>query len=126
MCELIEHSKHLIYIENQFFISGFAGNPKIGNRVNDSLFRRVVRAHEDGTTFHIYVLMPLLPDLGGKLQPDGDSGAMLNVMNLQYRSISRGEDSLFGRLQAAGIEPRRQAAPRFDDAENGGDVRRQE
>eukprot|EP00438_Fugacium_kawagutii_P001323 Skav226307 [mRNA] locus=scaffold3301:504667:510139:+ [translate_table: standard] len=67
-CDLIQDSKHFIYIENQFFCSGLEGDSQIGNRVLEALLRRIVKAHEqrDGR-FHVVILLPLLPALEGPL-----------------------------------------------------------
>jgi phospholipase D1/2 len=42
--ETIENAKHFIYIENQFFISGVAGN-SVKNEIANALISRIKRAH---------------------------------------------------------------------------------
>ncbi|KAL0387383.1 UNVERIFIED_CONTAM: Phospholipase D zeta 1 [Sesamum radiatum] len=46
-CALIEEAEHFIYVENQFFISGLSEDDVIQNRVLESLYTRIMRAHEE-------------------------------------------------------------------------------
>lgn len=103
-CALIDGAERFIYIENQFFCSGLDGDSENANRVADALFRRIVRAHMEGKPFRCIVVMPLLPGIEGHLVPDASaSQSLLSVMYFQYRTILRGEQSLFARLKAEGV-----------------------
>eukprot|EP00435_Cladocopium_sp_Y103_P071019 s99_g36.t1 len=87
-CDLIQDSKHFIYIENQFFCSGLEGDSQIGNRVLEALFRRIVKAHEqrDGR-FHVVIVLPLLPALEGPLCQANASLPVFRVMHAQYCTL---------------------------------------
>ncbi|KAI9223876.1 hypothetical protein BC828DRAFT_344506 [Blastocladiella britannica] len=95
--DLIRESRHNIYIEQQFFCC-------VVNNVGDALFDRVMRAHCEGQhDFRIVVCLPLLPAFTGEVDASG-AGTLRMVMNFQYTTISRGPDSLYGRLNKAGVD----------------------
>ncbi|KAL2264947.1 hypothetical protein VTJ83DRAFT_7457 [Remersonia thermophila] len=103
--KMIETSEHFVYIENQFFITSTETlNCKIVNGIGDALVRRIIRAHQNDEDWRAVVLMPLLPGFQNEVnQPDGSSIRL--ILQCQFRSICRGEHSIFGRLRAAGIDP---------------------
>ncbi|KAL2187027.1 phospholipase D [Thermothelomyces heterothallicus CBS 203.75] len=103
--KMIENSEHFVYIENQFFITSTETlNNKIVNGIGDALVRRIIRAHENDEDWRCIVIIPLMPGFQNEVnQPDGSSVRL--ILQCQYRSICRGEHSIFGRLRAAGIEP---------------------
>lgn len=87
-CDLIQDSKHFIYIENQFFCSGLEGDSQIGNRVLEALFRRIVKAHEQRDAgFHVVIVLPLLPALEGPLCQANASLPVFRVMHAQYCTL---------------------------------------
>ncbi|XP_022901663.2 phospholipase D1 isoform X1 [Onthophagus taurus] len=101
--DAINRSQHYIYIENQFFISSPAGNGNTRNQIQESLFKRIIRAHKENATFRVYVVLPLLPGFEGEVGgPSGNSIRAITQWN--YSTISRGKDSLLSRLTEAGIE----------------------
>ena len=102
-CSLIENSKRTLYIENQFFASGASsGDNVMGNRVAHALATRLVRAASTGETFRCVIVLPLLPGFANEIDDtSGKAGPLLTVMYYQYRTISKGPDSLLGQLQAA-------------------------
>eukprot|EP00516_Mucochytrium_quahogii_P006608 CAMPEP_0203753546 /NCGR_PEP_ID=MMETSP0098-20131031/7303_1 /ASSEMBLY_ACC=CAM_ASM_000208 /TAXON_ID=96639 /ORGANISM=" , Strain NY0313808BC1" /LENGTH=1158 /DNA_ID=CAMNT_0050644193 /DNA_START=456 /DNA_END=3932 /DNA_ORIENTATION=+ len=102
MRSLIDMAKHFVYIENQFFISGLETDSVVANRVLDSLFRRIVRANENKAEFKVFVLIPLLPGFEGSV---AESTSIRRVLYYEYRTISRGENSLFHNLLRVGIDP---------------------
>ena len=102
---LIEHSQHFVYLENQFYISSCTveGTP-IHNKIGDALVERITRAHENEEQWAACLVIPLMP--GFQNSVDSQDGTSIRlIMQCQYRSICRGETSLFGRLRARGIEP---------------------
>ncbi|KAJ9643477.1 Phospholipase D1 [Coniosporium tulheliwenetii] len=103
--KMIESSDHFVYIENQFFISSCeVEGVKIENKIGDALVERIKRAHEDQEDWRAVVIIPLMPGFQNTVdQQDGSSVRL--IMTCQYRSICRGETSIFGRLRAVGIEP---------------------
>lgn len=91
--ELIEKSKHFIYIENQFFISDTAGYP-VRNKIAQALKLRIRRAIEEGKSFKVIVVIPLLPGFEGGIEEK--SGAFTRLaLNYQQLTISKGATSLY-------------------------------
>ncbi|KAL7958708.1 phospholipase D [Trichoderma compactum] len=102
---MIEESEHFVYIENQFFITSTeAYGAKIVNRIGDALVDRIIRAHTNGEDWRCVIIIPLMPGFQNTVDEQEGTSVRLIVM-CQYRSICRGEHSIFGRLRAAGIEP---------------------
>lgn len=50
-----------ICFQNQFFISGLAGDEIIRNRVLEALYRRIMRAYNEKRCFRVIIVIPLLP-----------------------------------------------------------------
>ncbi|KAJ0802483.1 putative phospholipase D [Helianthus annuus] len=96
-CSLIEKAEHFVYIENQFFISGFAGDEIIRNRVLESLYRRIIRAYHEKQQFRVIIVIPLLPGFQGGLDDVG-AASVRAIMHWQYRTISRGNGSILHKL----------------------------
>ncbi|KAK7843032.1 phospholipase D zeta 1 isoform X1 [Quercus suber] len=96
-CSLIEKAEHFIYIENQFFISGLSGDEIICNRVLEALYRRIMRAYNDKKCFRVIVVIPLLPGFQGGVD-DGGAASVRAIMHWQYRTICRGNNSIFYNL----------------------------
>ncbi|CAG9949719.1 unnamed protein product [Clonostachys rosea f. rosea IK726] len=103
--KMIEDSEHFIYIENQFFITSTEmDGTRIVNRIGDALVERIVRAHQNGEEWRCVIVMPLLPGFQNTVdEQEGTSVRM--IMMSQFRSICRGDSSIFGRLRAVDIEP---------------------
>ncbi|GAO14709.1 hypothetical protein UVI_02028770 [Ustilaginoidea virens] len=103
--KMIEDSDHFVYMENQFFISSTeAYNTKIVNRIGDALVERIIRAHENGEEWRCVIMIPLMPGFQNTVDEQEGTSVRLILM-CQYKSICRGEQSIFGRLRAVGIEP---------------------
>ncbi|KAI4736194.1 phospholipase D [Aureobasidium sp. EXF-12298] len=102
---LITSSEHFVYIENQFFISScVVEGTQINNKIGDALVERIILAHERGDNWRACLIIPLMP--GFQNQVDSQDGTSVRlIMQCQYRSICRGESSIFGRLRAQGIDP---------------------
>lgn len=102
---MIEESEHFVYIENQFFITSTETlNVKIVNRIGDALVDRIIRAHQDEEDWKCVIIIPLMPGFQNSVA-DQEGTSVRLILQCQYRSICRGENSIFGRLRAAGIEP---------------------
>jgi len=99
-CNLIQESKHFIYIENQFLCSGMDGDEVIGNRVIEALYRRLVKAHDQQESFHVMIVLPLLPCLEVPLDQACSSQSLFRVMHAQSLTL-RG---LKSQLKARGID----------------------
>ncbi|KAH7149561.1 hypothetical protein B0J13DRAFT_309036 [Dactylonectria estremocensis] len=103
--KMIEDSEHFVYIENQFFITSTeAYNTRITNRIGDALVERIIRAHENDEDWRCVIVIPLMPGFQNTVDEQEGTSVRLILM-CQFRSICRGEQSIFGRLRTAGIEP---------------------
>ncbi len=103
--QMIATSEHFVYIENQFYISSSTVlGTKIENKINDALVDRIKRAHANDEDWRACIVLPLMPGYQNTVDEQEGSSVRL-IMTCQYHSICRGESSIFGRLQAAGIEP---------------------
>ncbi|KAK0388300.1 hypothetical protein NLU13_4545 [Sarocladium strictum] len=103
--KMIEDSDHFVYMENQFFITSTdVNNTKITNRIGDALVDRIIRAHQNDEDWRCVIVIPLMPGFQNTVDSSGGTSVRLILM-CQYRSICRGEQSIFGRLRALGIEP---------------------
>lgn len=100
----ISNAQRYIYIENQFFITlANVEGTIVKNRIGETLLKRILRAHREGSVFRVFVVMPLLPGFEGEV--GGATGTALHaITHWNYASISRGKDALLNRLIAAGIE----------------------
>lgn len=103
--KMIEQSDHFVYIENQFFVTSCeVEGTKIENGIGDALVERIVRAAQNGEDWRAVIVIPLMP--GFQNTVDSQDGTSIRlIMQCQFRSISRGASSIFGRLHAQGIEP---------------------
>ncbi|EQC36937.1 hypothetical protein, variant [Saprolegnia diclina VS20] len=95
---LITSATSFIYIENQFFVSGIEGDTLCQNRIANALVARILRAAAANEPFRVMVVMPLLPAFQGKPE-DKQAYSLRGVMHWQYRSICRGEGSIYRRLK---------------------------
>ncbi|KAH8820913.1 phospholipase-like protein D1 [Xylogone sp. PMI_703] len=104
-CKMIEESEHFVYMENQFFITSCETmGVKIVNKIGDAIVERAIRAHQNNEGWRCVILIPLMPGFQNTVdEPEGTSVRL--IMQCQYRSICRGEGSIFGRLKSHGIEP---------------------
>ena len=104
-CKMIEESEHFVYIENQFFITSCETmNVKIVNKIGDAIVERALRAYQQNESWRCIIVIPLMPGFQNTVdEPEGTSVRL--IMQCQFRSICRGEGSIFGRLRSQGIEP---------------------
>lgn len=103
--KMIEDSEHFVYMENQFFITSTETlNNKMVNRIGDALVERAMRAHEKDEDWRAVILIPLMPGFQNEVNEQDGTSVRL-ILQCQFRSICRGEHSIFGRLRAAGIDP---------------------
>ncbi|KAK3096680.1 hypothetical protein FSP39_002327 [Pinctada imbricata] len=94
----IESAKHYIYIENQFFISHIGDHSSVKNKIGDTLYHRIIRAHRNDENFKVFVVMPLLPAFEGEIGGDG-AFAIQAVTHYNYSSISKGPNSIWQKLR---------------------------
>ncbi|PWN31347.1 phospholipase D, partial [Meira miltonrushii] len=101
----IQMSDHFVYIENQFFVTSTeARGTVIENMIGEALVSRIIRAEREKTSWKAIIVIPLIPGFPMPIDhPDASSVRL--IVDLQYRSISRGEDSIFSKLRRRGIDP---------------------
>lgn len=60
-CNAIEKAEHFIYIENQYFSSS---QPQldVNNTIQDAIYKRIIKAHEEKQPFHVILILPLKPE----------------------------------------------------------------
>lgn len=104
-CHLIKNSDHFVYIENQFYISScIVEGTTVHNKIGDALVERIIRARDDRERWQACLVIPLMPGFQNSVDSQDGTSVRL-IMQCQYRSICRGESSIFGRLRARGINP---------------------
>lgn len=104
-CQVIRDAKHFVYIENQFFICATGTNQApIQNQIGAAIADACIRAGKEGRKFRVIILIPCIPGFAGDLRDDAAMGTRA-IMDYQYKSICRGEHSIFGRIKAAGVDP---------------------
>jgi len=101
--QVVRDSQYFVYIENQFFITA-TGNQQhpIKNQIGAAIVERVVRAYQNGEAYKVIVCMPAVPAFAGDLHSDDSLGTRA-IMEYQYASICRGEHSIIGAIQKAGV-----------------------
>ncbi|KAI9306139.1 hypothetical protein BJ944DRAFT_264042 [Cunninghamella echinulata] len=102
----ITEAKHYVYIENQFFITATDNDPAyiIKNQIGAAIVKRIIRAHDEGEKFKVFIMMPLVPAFPADLSTKASRDAKA-VMHYQYASISRGAKSICEKLRRAGLDP---------------------
>ena len=104
-CEIIRKAEHFVYIENQFFITSTGDKQSpIHNTIGRAMVDAVLRAAKEERKFRIIVLIPAIPGFAGDLRDNAAAGTRA-IMDYQYKSICRGPDSIFGQIEAEGVDP---------------------
>lgn len=92
----IDSAEHFIYMEVQFFIS-YLPHHGVYNPVAEAIRKRIAKAHTNKETFRVYLVITLLPEVGGTLGED--SGAPLEALiHWEYSTLFKGHGSLMQRL----------------------------
>ena len=103
--DVIEHSQHFIYIENQFFITATDDKQKpVRNKIGDAIVSRILGAARAGEKYKVIVIMPAVPAFAGDLKDDASLGTRA-IMEFQYNSINRGGYSIMECIANAGFDP---------------------
>lgn len=104
-CEVIRNAEHFVYIENQFFITATGEEQApIHNQIGRAIVDAVVKAGKENRKFRVIILIPAIPGFAGDLRDDAAAGTRA-IMDYQYKSLNRGEHSIYGQIKAAGIDP---------------------
>ena len=103
--ELIRNAQHFVYIENQFFITATGEEQApIHNTIGRAIVDACVRAGKEGRKFRVIIVIPAIPGFAGDLRDDAAAGTRA-IMDYQYKSINRGEHSIYGQIKKQGIDP---------------------
>ncbi|KAJ5349556.1 hypothetical protein N7541_007283 [Penicillium brevicompactum] len=105
-CETIRNAQHFVYIENQFFITATGDQQApVFNQIGRAIVDACVRAGKEGRKFRVIVVIPAIPGFAGDLRDDAATGTRA-IMDYQYKSICRGEHSIFAQIEKEGVDPR--------------------
>ncbi|KAI2773967.1 phospholipase D/nuclease [Daldinia loculata] len=103
--DIIRNAQHYVYIENQFFITATGDQQSpIHNTVGRAIVDACVRAGKEGRKFRVIIIIPAIPGFAGDLRDDAATGTRA-IMDYQYKSICRGEHSIFEQIRAQGVNP---------------------
>ncbi|BCS28672.1 putative phospholipase PldA [Aspergillus puulaauensis] len=103
--EIISKAEHFVYIENQFFITATGDEQQpILNTIGRSIVDACVRAGKEGRKFRVIIVIPAIPGFAGDLRQNEATGTRA-IMDYQYKSINRGEHSIYGQISAQGVDP---------------------
>ncbi|KAI1266981.1 phospholipase D/nuclease [Xylariaceae sp. FL1019] len=104
--QIIRNAQHYVYIENQFFITSTGEHQSpIHNTIGRAMVDACVRAGKEGRKFRIIILIPAVPGFAGDLRDNAAAGTRA-IMDYQYKSICRGEHSIFEQIRAQGVDPK--------------------
>lgn len=104
-CQIIRDAKHFVYIENQFFITATGDKQApVHNLIGAAVVDACKKADQEGRKFRVILVIPAVPGFAGDLRVNAAAGTRA-MMDYQYKSINRGEHSIFGRLRHAGVDP---------------------
>ncbi|KAJ5812466.1 hypothetical protein N7474_008767 [Penicillium riverlandense] len=105
-CETIRNAQHFVYIENQFFITATGEQQRpIFNTIGRAIVEACVRAGKEGRKFRVVIVIPAIPGFAGDLRDSAATGTRA-IMDYQYKSICRGENSIYGQIEKEGIDPK--------------------
>ncbi|RIA88621.1 hypothetical protein C1645_739257 [Glomus cerebriforme] len=101
---VIEESKHFIYIENQYFITATkeSYNYPVKNLIGKAIVDRIIKAYKNNEQFRIIVVMPLLPAYESEFD-SSDAGTVRLIVHYQLKSICKGGQSIFEVLKKNGV-----------------------
>lgn len=100
--EMIREAEHFIFIENQFFVTWPSQNGPVKNGIGAALVERILRAAQAGQRFLVVVVIPEIPCFAGDLAANA---GIMAIMDATYKSIARGNESIYGKISAAGFNP---------------------
>jgi phospholipase D1/2 len=105
-CELIRNAEHFVYIENQFFITATTKHDEnpVHNQIGAAIVDAVVKSGKEGRNFKVIILIPAIPGFAGDLRDNAAAGTRA-IMDYQFKSICRGDSSIFGRVKAQDVDP---------------------
>ena len=101
--DAINNAEHIIYIENQFFIS--SQDDKVENKIQEALAGRIAWAYNNNHhDFRVVIFLPLLPEFRAEIDGDGvNSRLFAAICYWNYATLCNGEHSLWARLEKLGV-----------------------
>ena len=90
--QLIDHAKHYLFIENQFFISrsfNEDNNNKqylVENKIALHIVNRILKAYRNKEKFRVYIFIPLMPGFAGEPEK---SGTLQIILKYTFETICR-------------------------------------
>lgn len=94
-----------ILMDIQFFITATGTQQApIHNLLGKAIVDACATAHREGRKFRVIIVIPAIPGFAGDLRSDAAAGTRA-IMDYQYKSICRGENSIFGCLRSQGVDP---------------------
>jgi len=104
-CEVIRNAQHFVYIENQFFITATGDEQApVHNVIGRAIVDACVRAGKENRKFRVIIIIPSIPGFAGDLRDDAAMGTRA-IMDYQYKSICRGDNSIYGQIRKEGVDP---------------------
>ena len=101
---IIENAQHFVCIENQFFTTATGeGQKPMRNQIGKSITNVVVRAPNEDRKFRTIIVTPTIPGFPGDLREEAALRTRA-ITDHQYKSINSGEYSIYGQLEAQGID----------------------
>ncbi|KAK0566182.1 hypothetical protein OC844_000851 [Tilletia horrida] len=94
--QLINEASHCIYIENQFFVSSTEPGGPVSNQIGAALANRIISAHQSGTKFRVYVVVPTFPCFAGEFK---ETMSIMCIIDYQMKGIR----AILDKLRQAGI-----------------------
>lgn len=76
----------------------------VQNTIGRAIVEAVVRAGKEGRKFRVILVIPCIPGFAGDLRENAAAGTRA-IMDYQYKSILRGENSIFEQVRAQGVDP---------------------
>jgi phospholipase D1/2 len=90
---------------NKFQVTATGENQApIHNLIGSAIVDAVLTAAKEERKFKIIIVMPAIPGFAGDLRDNAAAGTRA-IMDYQYKSICRGDESIFGKIKAAGVDP---------------------
>ncbi|XP_075512375.1 phospholipase D zeta 1-like isoform X2 [Primulina tabacum] len=96
----IQHLPHFLSFSDIWRSSQIpnrTGDEIIVNRVLEALYKRIMRAHNEKKCFRVIIVIPLLQGFQGGVDDSG-AASVRAIMHWQYRTISRGNNSILHNL----------------------------
>ncbi|KAE8226465.1 hypothetical protein CF319_g941 [Tilletia indica] len=95
--QLINEASHFIYIENQFFVTATKPGGPVSNLIGLALAHRIITAHNSGSKFKVYVVVPTFPCFAGEFK---ETLSIMCIIDYQMKGIR----AIYEELKNAGIE----------------------